>query len=406
MSDVVKRLRERREQVWSQAKEIADRAADENRALSGEEEGQWQQMNSELDALDKRIQNVIDGEQRAKDTEEKFAQLRGEPEKKTPEGEARKQSGDEFRAFLRGERGRVYDVLPSGPIDFRDLTKGTATAGGNTVPTDFFTRLVEHMIETSAILRAGATVLNTAGGEDLQVPKTTGHSSASIVTEGSAITESDSAFGQTVLGAHKYGILIQVSRELLNDTGVDIEGYLSRQAGRALGNGFGADAVTGDTTGSQPKGLATRATVGVTAASGGFEGDDIIDLKFSVIEPYRRSGSAAWLMQDATTAAVRKLKDNNGQYLWQPALTAGEPDILLGHPVVTDPFVDSPNTTGNRPILFGDISAYFARLAGGVRFERSDEYAFNTDLVTFRALLRADGDLVDQTGAVKALEHG
>lgn len=404
MSEVVKKLRDRRLNVWEQAKTLADQASEENRALNAEEEATWQSLNAELDALDKRIKNVLDGETRAKEAEEQFAKLEGTP--KDPGAKRDAKGVSEFRAFLKGERGRSFDVLPDGPVNFRDLTKLTDAAGDFTVPTSFFNRLMAHLIEVSGVMRAGAFVLNTSGGEDLQVPKTTGHSTATIITEGAAITESDPVFGQVTLGAFKYAILIQVSRELLADTGVDLEGYLSMQAGRALGNGFGADAITGSTGTAQPNGLATRATVGVTGAtgvSGAFTADNLIDLKFSVIEPYRRSRSANWLMRDATVAEVRKLKDSNNQFLWQPALTAGEPDILLGHPVVTDPNVATVAVSA-KSVLFGDISQYFVRLAGGVRFERSDEFAFNTDLTTFRAIMRADGDLIDLTGAVKAFQ--
>jgi HK97 family phage major capsid protein len=119
-----------------------------------------------------------------------------------------------------------------------------------------------------------------------------------------------------------------------------------------------------------------------------------------VIAPYRASASCKWIMKDATVGAARKLKDTTGQYIWQPSLQAGAPDMLLGKPVLTDPNVPGV-ACRRRAVLFGDFSQFFVRFAGGVRFERSDDYAFNTDLVTFRALLRADCSLVDLTGAVK-----
>ncbi|MEV5538482.1 phage major capsid protein [Saccharopolyspora shandongensis] len=407
MSELVKRLRERRANVWEQAKTLADRAAEENRSFEGEEERQWTALNAELDALDGRIKAVLDGEQRAKETEDQFAALEGRASKPTAAGTGGK-SGDELRRFLRGESGsRFFDVTPSGPVDFRSLTKGTATAGGNTVPTAFYDRLVAHLIENSAIMQAGATVLNTQSGETIQVPKTTAHSTAAIVTEGSAIAASDPAFGQVPLGAYKYGMLVQVSRELIDDTGVDLEGYLAMSAGRALGNGFGAHAITGTGTG-QPRGVVTDATVGVTGAgavSGAPNGDNLIDLFHSVIAPYRASSACRWILKDTTVAAVRKIKDTTGQYIWQPGLQAGAPDTLLGKPVLTDPNVAGVAVNA-KSILFGDFSQYFVRLAGGVRFERSDDYAFNTDLVTFRALLRADAALVDLTGAVKVFQGG
>jgi HK97 family phage major capsid protein len=402
VSEIVTRLRDRRLNVWNQAKEIADRAAEENRNFSPEEQGQWDGLNGELDKLDARIKSAIETEQRSKDQDEAFNRLQGKPQERG--GQQDSKGSTELRAFLRGENGapRYYDVTPDGPVDFRVLSKLTAGAGANTVPTSFYDRLMAHLIETSAILQTNPTVLNTSSGESIQVPKTTAHSSGAIVTEGNAIGASDPAFGQITLGAFKYGCLIQVSRELLNDTGVDLEGYLSMQAGRALGNAFGAHMVTGTGTG-QPRGVVTDATVGVTGGTGvtgAFTADNLIDLFYSVIAPYRASSSAYWVTKDSSLASIRKLKDTTNQYIWQPSLQAGAPDLLLGKALVTDPNVAAPAVNA-KSVIFGDMSQYFVRMAGGVRFERSDDFAFNTDLVTFRCLLRADAALVDLTGAVK-----
>jgi HK97 family phage major capsid protein len=160
--------------------------------------------------------------------------------------------------------------------------------------------------------------------------------------------------------------------------------------------------VTG-TGSSQPAGIITGASAGVTGSAsvaGAFSADNLIDLFYSVISPYRNSNKAAWLMRDATVGAARKLKGSDNNYLWQPGLQVGSPDTLLGKPVLTDPNVAAVGLSA-KSVAFGDIGAYHTRIAGGVRFERSDEYAFNTDLVTFRAIVRGDGILADQTGAVK-----
>jgi HK97 family phage major capsid protein len=412
VSEIVNRLRERRLNVWNEAKGIADRAAEENRNFSPEEQGQWDGLNGELDALDKRIKSALDTEARAKEQDEAFNRLVGKPQERAAHA-TQDSRQEELRSFLRGERGRTFDIRrPEGaPVDFRTLSKLTTGAGGNLVPTSFYDRLMAHLIEVSGILQSGATVLNTNSGEQIQVPKTTSHSSAALTAEAAAITASDPAFGQAALGAYKYATMIQVSRELLDDSGVDLEGYLAMQAGRALGNALGADLITGNGS-SKPTGILNNTTLGVTGPTGvggGFGptsgtvnsgADLLIDLFYSVISPYRSSRSAAWLVRDATMATMRKIKDTTGAYLFQPALVAGTPDMFNGKPIYTDPFIPA-TATGAKSVIFGDLSQYFVRIAGGVRFERSDDYAFNTDLVTFRALLRGDGILVDQTGAVK-----
>lgn len=410
MSEVVKRLRDRRLNVWEQAKTLADAAAEENRAFTAEEQSSWDSYNGELDALDKRIKAVLEGEQRAKDNEDAFTKLEGrQPDGRTNGNSPEGKRVAELRAFALGEPGapRYFDIRPEGPVEQRLLSKLTAAAGLNVVPTTFYDRLVAHLIEVSAVLQAGPTVLTTDSGESIQIPKTTAHSTAAIVTEGSQIGTSEPAFGQITLGAFKYANMMYISRELLQDAGVDLEGYLSMQAGRGIGNKFGQDMVVGAGT-TLPRGIVLDATSGVTGSTvaggasviGAPTADNLIDLFYSVIAPYRNSRQAAWLVKDSTMAAIRKLKDTTGQYIFQPSLTAGTPDTLLGKPIYTDPYVAAIGSAA-KSVIFGDFSQYYVRVVGGVRLERSDEFKFDTDQVSFRVVLRADSALVDLTGAIK-----
>jgi HK97 family phage major capsid protein len=407
-NDVAKRLRDRRLNVWEQAKEIADRAAEENRAFSAEEQGTWDALNEELDTLDTRIKAVLEQEERAKEADAAFNRIHNQKPEPGKDLEGRTNSSTEIRSFLQGDSkfGKFYDVTPNGPLNLRVLSSLTTGAGGNIVPTSFYDQLVAHLIEVSGILQANPTVLRTQSGESLQIPKTTAHSTAVTAAQAGTLATSDPTFGQVTLGAYKYGLLLQVSRELVDDNGVDLEGYLAMQAGRALGNLFGAQLVTGNGTG-QPNGLLNTATVGVTGTTTGVSGApryaDLVDLQYSVISPYRASRSCYWLMRDATVGAIRKIVDTTGQPIWQPSMQLGAPDMLLGKPLVTDPFV-AAIATGAKSVYFGDFSQFFVRMVGGIRFERSDDFAFGTDLVSYRAILRGDGTLVDLTGAVKVYQ--
>ncbi|MFD4658023.1 phage major capsid protein [Kitasatospora sp. NPDC058444] len=403
MSDFIQRLQERRANIWEQAKVLLDTAEADKRELTGEEEQTYQRLNADLDRIDERVKDMQAAEQRTRDAEAAFADLLKRPaERGTPQA---KGEAEEVRSWLTGQSGsRAFEIRPDGPMpmDLRTLSKLTAAAGANTVPISFYNRLVEHMIEVSGILAAGPTVLTTTTGEQMQVPKTTAHSTnASIVAEAGTLAANDPTFGQVPLDAYKYGFLLQVSHELANDTAVDLVGYLAKQAGRALGNGFGAHLITG-TGSSQPNGALTAASLGKTGATGVAgvpSADDLIDLFYSVIAPYRGSGSCGWMMRDSTVAAVRKLKDTTGAYLWTPGLS-GSPDSILGKPLFTDPNMPATAVTA-KSILFGDFSTYFVRQVEAVRFERSDDYAFNSDLITYRAILRGDGDQIDTTGAIK-----
>ncbi|MEU0634389.1 phage major capsid protein [Streptomyces sp. NPDC005989] len=405
MTEYIKRLQERRAAVWEQAKALLDTAEGEKRELSAEEEQTYQRLNTDLDAIDARAKDLADAEQRAADADAAFSKLLARPAE--PTAHRADDPSEQLRSWLTGKSGsRAFEVRPGAdtPRDMRALSKLTPGAGGNTVPISFYNQLVQHMIETSGVLQAGPTVLRTASGEQMQIPKTTAHSaSAGIVAEAGTLAPNEPTFGQVPLDAYKYGFLLQTSHELVNDTGVDLAGYLSMQAGRALGNGFGAHLVTGTGT-NQPNGVLTAATLGVTgattAAAGAFTADELIDLSYSVISPYRSSTSCGWLMRDATVAKVRKLKDQQGQYLWQPSIQVGAPDTLLGKPLHTDPNMPAV-ALGAKSVLFGDFSTYFVRQVETIRFERSDDFAFNTDLITYRAILRGDGDQVDTTGAIK-----
>jgi HK97 family phage major capsid protein len=420
-SEVTKALRDRRLKVWEECKALADRAASENRAFSAEEQGTWDVMNEEMDTLDKRIKSALDAEKRAAEADKTFNALTSREAKKESAAAppSHRKLNEEFRSFLRGDPGapRSMEVFRPdssridwnyGPINLRTLTgpgplpSGGASAGASIIPIDFYDQLIAHLIEVSGVLQTGPTVLNTAGGETLQIPKTTQHSTAASAAQGAGLATADPTFGLATLGAYKYGILLQVARELLDDSGVDLVGYLAMQAGRALGNKFGSDLVTGTGT-AQPTGLITSAAAGVTGvATSGASYANLVNLEYSVIAPYRQSRSCYWLAADKTIGSFRLIVDANGRPIWEPSMVLGSPDLLLGKPLVADPYMPALGATGNKVVMFGDFSQFFVRIVGPVRFERSDDYLFGSDLVAFRALIRGDGVLVDQTGAIKS----
>ena len=407
---VAKRLHERRLNVWEQAQALADRVAEEGRDFKAEEQQQWDRLNVELDGLDKRIKEVLEAEERLSDIDEGYRRLAGDKPGSQESGLAA-----EFRAFLRGDEGapRVFD-LPLVSPETRDLSKLTGAAGGDLEPTSMVNRLYEHLIENSAVLQTDPTVIRTESGNPIEVPKTLTHGTAVLTAELAALTEDDPTFDKITLQSYKYGALIEVSSELLADqqAGVDLEGYLARSFARAVGNDLGDDLVNGDGT-DKPQGILTDSTEGHVAPTGltttfgtqsvvGEGADVLIELFHSVIPPYRRSTSCHWMMNDGTAAQARLLKNADGLYIWQPSLVVGNPDTILGKPVVIDP--DMPDMAADAtPVVFGDFSAYYVRFAGGLRFERSDDFRFDIDAVAFRVIIRADGHLIDLTGALKHL---
>ena len=381
---------ELRNRAWEEAKSILDKAGSENRDLTAEEEQSYARINEDLskraeiisslqadEAREARLLEATRGFGDSLRSEEKAIHIPNDAET--------------IRALANGQ-------LRSFTFEQRDVVK---TSTGAPVPTSFYDQIVEHMVVAGPMLET-STMLRTAGGEALQIPRTNAYSTSTLTAEGSAISESDPTFQAFVtLNAYKYGFLVQVSREMLDDSGVDILAFLAREAGTSIGVAVNTALTTGTDT-TQPNGIATAAGSGITGGTGvagAFTADNLIDLSYSVNSAYRRMPGTGWQMTGPTIAAVRKLKDTYGQYLFQPSLQAGQPDQLLGYAIYENPDLAAVGTAA-KSVLFGHLPSYYVRMAGGIRFDRSDDYAFANDLVTFRATVRIDGDL-PQNSAIK-----
>jgi HK97 family phage major capsid protein len=270
--------------------------------------------------------------------------------------------------------------------------------------------LYQYMEAGIAMFRMPTTKIQTSSGEALQFPRVATHGVATQVAgQGTAIAGTDAVFGRMQLDAYKYGELVQVSSEMISDEVVNIIDFVAANVARAVGRLIDTDLVVGSGSG-KPQGVMATALAGAagTVATGGSlitpTYENLVDLVYSVNDQYRANNSTAFLTRDATAGILRKLRSDaggtSGPVLWEPSLTAGiqggQPDRLLGFPVYTDPNVAS--CASNAKIMaFGDFSAYYIRQIGNFILERSDEYAFNTDLVTFRGKWRVDGDCIDGT---------
>jgi HK97 family phage major capsid protein len=384
-NDYIQRQVEQRQRAWDAAKALLDTAAAESRDLTSEEEASYSKMNEELNERAARIEALkADAVREAKieaATRDLVGQVRTE--------KAQTFDADVIRSMARGEtRGYTFEQ--------RDVVK---TSTGAPVPTSFFNQVIEQarlvgpMLETS-------TTLRTAGGENLQIPSQAGWSTAVITGEGSPIDESDPTFNSFItLSAYKYSFLVQLSRELIEDSGVDILAFLATQTGNALGFKVNNDLTLGDGS-SKPLGIVTAASSAVTGTASGptFTADNLIDLAYSLDGAARRLPGVGWMMNTSSLGVVRKLKDNNGAYIFSPALADGN-DRVLSYPVFENPAMAS-NASATKSVIFGHLPSYYVRMAGGLRLDRSDDFAFNADLVTFRASMRVDGNL-PQTSHVK-----
>lgn len=386
MSEFLKAQVEARQNIWSQAKEILERAENEKRSLTAEESETYTRMSNDLDARAELIKKA----QADSEREERFAKA---AEGFTTPETTGSTDADKIRSLGRGE----LRTLEFG-AEKRSITGGST---GSPVPTSFYNQVIMLASTVGPMLKT-STVLNTAGGEPLQIPSVATYSSGTLTAQGSVIGESDPTFNSfTTLQSWKYGALIQVSRELLEDTGVDLLGFLADQIGIGLGKSINGALTLGTGT-TQPNGIvnaASSALTGGTGVSGAFTADNLINLVYSLDTVARQRPGAGFMMNKSSIATVRTFKDSVGRYIFDPALSADKQDLLLGYPIYENPDMASP-ATGAKSVLFGDLASYYVRQVGGLRLDRSDDFAFSNDLVTFRATWRGDGNL-PQTSHVK-----
>ncbi|TDO52622.1 HK97 family phage major capsid protein [Kribbella sp. VKM Ac-2527] len=409
-SMIITKLRERRAELIKNAETVSATADAYNRNLSSGEQRVFDEAMGEIDQIDQRMTSLAEGEQRVKDIESSFAGIAGRPAERGAPGPQDAELDKAFRSALLAKNPAPIDIAPtrrgySWPgIERRDLLKTTATQA---LPTSVYDRIFTHMVEHSAVLRAGATVVNTDTGETLAVPKSTAFSTAALTAEAGSITESDPTLAVVNLGAYKYAAFFQVSSELATDGHADLLGFLSRQAGEALALAYGAHLMTGTGSG-QPTGAVTTATAGITGPTGtassfgtqatAGQGTDLLNSLYgSVAEPYTLSPATAFLLRNATKTAIANLKTSAGEIVGTQYLAQSPAPFLV------DPNVAAMGASAES-VVFGDWSRYVVRIAGGLRFERSDDFAFQNDLVSFRAIIRLDGALVD-ANALKTFTH-
>ena len=380
---------------------LLDSVEAEGRDLSGEEKATFEKTNEDYDARSAHIKQIEATEARMAAYDKAVEGIPG-----VNPDTARRSDAEQLRAMARGEV-RSFDFVAPSAEERLANTKGSNAAGAYIVPTGFYPSLFESLVEASAVMAAQATIMSTASGANMQLPLSATLPTAALLTEGSAISASDSTFGQTTISAYKYGHTTQVSSELLADEGVDIVEFLSRRGGEALGNGIGAAFING-TGSSQPTGIAGSAGfTTVASASGsaaaGFTYQDVLTLQHSITRPYRVG--ASFICNDSVVKTLRSLRDSQGRYLWEPSLVLGAPETLAGAPIYTEPAMLSTTATTSKGLAYGNWKrGVVVRIAGGVRVDSSSDFAFSSDLVTFRFTVRADSRIVD-TNAARVLTY-
>jgi HK97 family phage major capsid protein len=372
MSEFVKTQQEVRANLTEQIREVIDLADSEKRGLSAEELQKIDRIEDDIRRADEAIAVAQRNEERAV---EASAAAKGF---QIAEPVSERSSSEILREIAATRGAHTFERRTMVPSD-------------DTVPKTFFDQVFDVARLVGPMLDVGNRI-NTTSGEDITVPLLTAYSTATLKAAGSAIAESEPTYSSITLGAYKYGLLIPVSNELIADAGFDISSHLANQAGNGLGFAVNAALTTGDGS-DKPNGVVTAAGSGVTGGTGvtgGFTADNLIDLQYTLDGAARRLPGVAYMAAGATIGAMRKLKDDAGQYLYQ--VNVGQPDSFAGYSVIENPGM-AAIATGAKSVLFGHMPSYQVRVAGGVQVATSTDYAFNTDSTVFRVLMRVDGDL-------------
>jgi HK97 family phage major capsid protein len=411
-------LREQQARIHTNARaKLEEITATTTEERATEINGEFDRMMADYD----RIQGQIDREERLTQIGQRLSQDPRRPQQGgvtpgTDEGDA-VDYRTAFHEYLRAQ-GNVGEMAPQyrtalrqgyTTIEHRAQTT-TAAAGGYTVPTELANFLTRSMLAWGPMYDPGVTSeIVTSGGNTIYLPTvndTTGSQMAIAKhTEGTTLTDDgsqDVVFAQKQLDAYPFNTeWLRVSKELVDDSVFNVEQILGSLLGERMGRRANTELTTGDGTGD-PNGIVTASSLGKTAAgTAAITSDEIMDLMHAVDPAYRMGPKVAFMMNDSVLAAVRKLKDGQGNYLWQMGdIVNGIPGTLHGHRYYINQAMASL-ATGQKVMLFGDLGKYYVRKVGAPMIGAIQDKDFWPGF-GIAGYIRFDGELAD-TAAVKHL---
>lgn len=373
-------LRELRNKAWEGAKAFVESRRDKDGLLSEEDARAYADMEKKIKDYSAEIERMEQMETMEKEMNKPVnTPIVTKP--MTADGREKKKTGRASDEYKNG-------MLTALRTNFRQvsniLQEGVDADGGYLVPEEYDSRLIDTLEEEN-IMRKLGRVITTSGEHKINIAAT--KPAAAWIEEGGALTFGDAAFSQILLDAHKLHVAIKVTEELLYDNAFGLENYIIDQFGKALANAE-EDAFLNGTGVGQPLGLFAKTGGGTTAETltGALKVDDILNLIYALKRPYRKN--ASFIINDKNLAAIRKLKDNNGAYMWQPSYQAGEPDKILGYAVHTSAYAPED------AIAFGDYSYYNIGDRGTRSFKQLTELFAGNGMIGFVAKERVDGKLI------------
>lgn len=373
-------LRELRNKAWEGAKAFVESRRDKDGLLSAEDAKAYAEMEKKIKDYSAEIERMEQMDAMEKEMNKPVnTPIVAKP--MTADGKEKKKAGRASDAYKNG-------MLTALRTNFRQvsdiLQEGVDADGGYLVPEEYDSRLIDTLEEEN-IMRKLGRVITTSGEHKINIAAT--KPAAARIEEGGALTFGDATFSQILLDAHKLHVAIKVTEELLYDNAFGLENYIIDQFGKALANAE-EDAFLNGTGVGQPLGLFAKTGGGTTAETltAALKADDILNLIYALKRPYRKN--ASFIINDKNLAVIRKLKDNNGAYMWQPSYQAGEPDKILGYDVHTSAYAPED------AIAFGDYSYYNIGDRGTRSFKQLTELFAGNGMIGYVAKERVDGKLI------------
>ncbi|MDO4872688.1 MAG: phage major capsid protein [Carnobacterium sp.] len=370
-------LIEKRAKAWEGAKAFVESKKDKDGLLKDEDVQTYNEMEAKIAQFSSEIERVSRMEQMEKELSKPMnTPLTGKPMAEKMQNEKEQKNAMHKEAMLKALRSNFRQVD-------NVLQEKVDADGGYLVPEEYDNRLIQSL-EGENIMRQLGHTLTTSGDHKINIAATT--PAAAWIDEGGQLTFGEATFKQALLDAHKLHVAIKVTEELLYDSAFNLENYILEQFGKALANAEEDAFLNGDGTG-KPTGVFHQTNGGTYLTEvATLKADDIINLIHALKRPYRKG--AVFILNDKTIAAIRKLKDNNGAYMWQPSYQVGEPDRLLGYPVYTSQFAPE------NKIAFGDFSYYNIGDRGTRSFKQLTELFAGNGMIGFVAKERVDGKLI------------
>jgi HK97 family phage major capsid protein len=367
MSDFIKSQMDARNNLIAQAREVLNFAEAEKRGLSAEENQKIARIEADIDSADTAIEtarNIAERESRASEAAASFV----------PSAPVAQENSD----------AQILRSIAMGEIRGHEFTREARTLvpSANTVGQSFLDQVFQIATAVTPML-AQSEVFNTTSGENLVIPTVTALTTAGSVAPAGTIGTSNPTFSSITLGAEKYAALVSVSSELVSDAGFNISAYLAQQLGTSLGIQANSVLTTklSAQAGSVVTGTATAATY-----------ENLVDLVYGIADGARVLPGLGFYMSKSGIAAARKMKDGSGAFIFTDSAVPGQPATLLGYPIYENSAIAAVGSA-TKSVLFGHLPSFKVRVAGGVRVDQSADFAFNTDTVTYRGVIRLDGAL-------------